>query len=497
VRGLRGAALAAIAASLFVPMASEPAAAVQPRVNVWPHTDLVDDQSVLINVRNWVTNRYLSAVFCPAGADPYVDRCDYAATLVPGRQGNIRVRRPADVIVDGVGHPVDCRIDACELLVFDVNAEDDPDPVIRRVPLGYEPSGPDPERPPTTVAPHTDLRAGDVVTVTGDSFPIREAAAVEAEGDDGPVRPVSVYECRTPALSYLDCDTRTREAGMSPAGDFSTSFTIRSRLYLHDGSSVDCRVGTCALVATSNHQFSEAGLRLLDLDPAGPAPPAPIVTVEPADDLVDGQDVTVTGEHFLPNGHVELYQCPPGATGYGWQVCHDLVDFRATNGQGRIAITRAVHTVLEGMDGTPVDCRDVVCTFVLSHVDVIDHAPTVPLGFDPGAPLLALELTASPSTDLVPLQRVTVTGEDFYPTDIVRPTECVVARAARYGFTCDYRDDALALPDGAREFSTTYRVHQHLHTDLGVVNCQRRICFIAVWTEETGIVRGNRLVYRP
>jgi hypothetical protein len=144
-----GALIGVLASLLVAGTASAPSAeAAGPSVAVWPRTDLVDDQPLLLTLRNWEPNAFLAAWLCPATAAAWSTNCDYVTRLTPGPRGNLRVRRPADVIVDRRrGGPVDCRVSACELRVQDVNDQRG----LVRVPVSFDPAGPDPVRPPMTV----------------------------------------------------------------------------------------------------------------------------------------------------------------------------------------------------------------------------------------------------------------------------------------------------------------------------------------------------------
>src|SRR5262245_46732681 len=90
------------------------ASAVRPTLTVSPRAGLVDDQDLLIRVRNFTAADWLVLETCPAGANPQRGgRCDYLASVYPGPAGNVRVRRGADAIIDQSGGPYDCRTQPC------------------------------------------------------------------------------------------------------------------------------------------------------------------------------------------------------------------------------------------------------------------------------------------------------------------------------------------------------------------------------------------------
>ena len=125
-------------------------------------------------------------------------------------------------------------------------------------------------------------------------------------------------------------------AGMTRTGHFISTYEVRSRLFLHNGGTVDCRTEACTIVATSNDQHSEAGIIPLTFDPGGPAPPVPTVAITPTGPFQEGQDLTITGEDFPANAFVDLALCPPGAEGYWFYVCHDVWAFQMTDANGSV-----------------------------------------------------------------------------------------------------------------------------------------------------------------
>jgi hypothetical protein len=481
-------------AALLVPVTVAPPAAAAASVDVWPRTDIVDDEPLLISIRSWPDdNAWLAVDVCPAGRAGRSRLCDHVTSLVPGPRGNIRVRRPADVIVDLRNERVDCRVDDCVLRVLDPNGRHERHSPILRLPLEFDPTGPDPTRPAMTVTPDDDLREGDEVRVTGDGLPLWGAPPAPEGG--GPARPFTIYQCPTSALSHRFCDIRRVGGGLNPAGDFSKRFTVHSRLYLDTGATVDCRVEACALFASATGEFSEAGLVPLAFDPAGPAAPPPTVSVDPAIDLVDGQVVTVTGEHFLPNRSVNLYQCPPDPTGYPWRACHEFFALDSTDAEGEITVTWSVHATFERHRRPPVDCRTVACSFVLTWANA-DEAPDAPITIDPAAPLIDQELTATPTSGLVGGQTITVEGAGYYQTDMTRVAQCVLMpNRPDETFPCAEIDELVIIEPPSRSFTTEFQVRRRILVGPGWVNCAVRYCYLRSGDMENDEVRGPRLQF--
>jgi hypothetical protein len=496
----------ALLAGGLVLAAEPPAAAAAPTLTVSPRTGLVDDQPILIGIRNWTGAISLVAELCPVGDNPRVDECDYLSRIDPGPAGNLRVRRPADVIVDRVTQPpVDCRVSACELVVWDVNGGHLPNNVRRRVPLSFDPGGPDPGRPTFSASPDDDLRHGDEVRVTGQAFPVpafrsppaEAQVGAEPEGDEGPVRPVSIYQCRADPQDFRDCHQSDTQAPMTPAGNFGRRVTIRSRLYTDSGATIDCLAEACVLAATNNWELSEAGVAPITFDPEGPIAPPPTVTVTPDSDLVDGQVVTITAEHFEPDRHLTLALCPPDVSGYVWSGCHEASDFSyRSDGTGAVTTQHVVHAT---WDRPAFDCREVSCSFVVTWGSDVDDAPRASIALDPDAPRLDRRVTVSPPNGLVGGQRVTVTAENLYPNDFSRVEQCVVQRGdPADAYPCADIDQLVRHRQSPTSFTTTtFKARRHPYIGDGRIDCLRRHCYVAVWDPENGRIRGPRLVFSP
>jgi hypothetical protein len=410
------------------------------------------------------------------------------------------------VIVDRRrGGPVDCRVAACELVVFEANGGDVPGSPVARVRVGYDPGGPGPVRANVTVTPHEDLRDGDTVTVAGDGLPLHAYApapgAPGAEGG-GPRWPAYVYQCRADATSYRGCHVHPTVRGLTAAGDFTTPFTVRSRIYTPTGASHDCLAEPCALIATNNGgEFSEAGLVPLTFDPSGPVAAAPTVTVTPSTGLEDGQVVQITARHFEPRTSVNLSLCPAGATGQDFLWCHDVLDTSmATDAQGRADLTHAVHARFAPSRGPAVDCRVTTCEFVVTWWSDVNDAPSAPIQLDPGTPLVDQQLRAQPMSGLRGGQEIIVRGSGYYPTDFTRVTECVVRRQHPDGDFCVFVDRLVNPPGGDfTSFSTTFTVRRTFRTydGPGRINCAIRHCYLASWDDENEQVRSARLRFAP
>ena len=189
--------------------------------------------------------------------------------------------------------------------------------------------------------------------------------------------------------------------------------------------------------------------RTTDATPTGPAD-TPSITVNPADNLVRGQVVSVAGTG-LGTAQVVLVECPAGVSP---AVNCDLNTARIAtpDASGAITVDFTVHRTIQG-DGQRVDCATapdtcdlVVATF--STTVLARHA----LAFDPTAPLAQPQIAITPSTGLLAGQSVTVAGAGFAPGDTVLVRECAAGGPRCSGST------AFVTPDTGGTFSTPLTV---------------------------------------
>ncbi|MEV7419114.1 neocarzinostatin apoprotein domain-containing protein [Streptomyces sp. NPDC089919] len=120
----------------------------------------------------------------------------------------------------------------------------------------------------------------------------------------------------------------------------------------------DCRTATaehpCRLALTDN---TGAVLTTVPLRfrPHGALEAAPTLRVDPSEDLVDGQSVTVTGRGYEPQYHPVVMECVAGAT--DTTGCRSRGRPPATTDQGRLDETVALSAAFTAIDGSTVDCR--------------------------------------------------------------------------------------------------------------------------------------------
>jgi predicted esterase len=177
--------------------------------------------------------------------------------------------------------------------------------------------------------------------------------------------------------------------------------------------SMSARVAAVCLTAVA---VGLAGLVLAPTDGASPAaaqtPPA--LEVDQTTDLVDGQQVTVTGTGFAPGAEVAVRQCRSAPVG---PVDCDLgtVSIAEVDDTGGFRVTHQVFVLMNDWAG-PVDCR-IAPGCVLAAGVGFDGGTSVvaePIAFAAGAPLLLPPtVTVTPAGGLVDGGTVTVEGHGF------------------------------------------------------------------------------------
>ena len=194
-----------------------------------------------------------------------------------------------------------------------------------------------------TVSPATNLPERSYVTVTGSGMPA--------------MLPVHVLECPA-GTAISSCDW----SGDFPTGTNGAGGLEHVRSVERVIESTDCAAAPGACVINIYKQFDDGSLLatapLAFAGPTGPSRP-PTWTVSPTTGLVDGQAVTVTGDHLLRPDGLEVAQCGPPITRMT-SACLPLVEFRIDE-RGRFHGTITVRAVIVDPDNGTVDCRQSAC----------------------------------------------------------------------------------------------------------------------------------------
>jgi hypothetical protein len=141
--------------------------------------------------------------------------------------------------------------------------------------------------PSVGVAPNTELVDFQQVQLTGTGF-------------DGYTL-LEWFQCRGGAVDENDCDGYNADfISVDPAGNVSDTIYVDARIYLPDGTEVDCRTDPagCEVGVGFMMDADEWPEVALDFDPDAPLRPPVTATVTPDLDLLDGQRVALRGENL-------------------------------------------------------------------------------------------------------------------------------------------------------------------------------------------------------
>jgi hypothetical protein len=274
-----------------------------------------------------------------------------------------------------------------------------------------------PEATSISVTPDTGLLDGQTVTISGDGWAPRQY--------------LFVAECAEGVPLNRGCEfLGDARAGVN--GHFTAHFPLDVVVDTADRS-VDCRVDTC-LVAVGGFSAASVRTAAVAFDPAGPDPTRYTVDADPDTGLLDGDEVTITGEGFPSDPDFGLAQV---------SMCQAPVDARSdcdrgettyieVDGGGHAEGTVRVRAVLHLPSGD-VDCRVASCALVVEPEPFflptgdseLSEAGIAPIAFDPAGPLQPPPvLTADPSTGLADGDEIVIEGSHFDADSGVRLGQC-------------------------------------------------------------------------
>jgi hypothetical protein len=450
-------------------------------VTVSPGSGLVHGQDVTVHGEGWPAGDEVTVLQCgPNPLDP--DDCE-PAVLDEGDIGRVgaggAVTRHfvAEVVLDTLEGPIDCRVVTCRIGLLDLWTGR-----LRLRTVGFDPGGPDPTRPTVAVTPDTGLVDGDLLDVT--------ASGVHEEVPGFNL--AQLVPCRTPVTSVDDCDQSQRElAEIDRNGDVAGRVWASPILDVFDRP-YDCRTGTCALLVgplslgfDELGELSEVGLHDLAFDPLAPLQPPPTLTADPDSGLRDGDVVDLHGSGFDAERGFTVAQCAADATSAAG--CQSgIVRFGVTDGSEITGSFVVLAKFLDGR-GRTVDCRVQDCVVVVAHGDFGRHARAA-LDFDPDAPLLEPSITVTPSTGLHDGDVVTVAGTGWPHDQPILIGQCPAG--TRDVFFCDISDDGFVWPESvavplartraAAEASTGFEIEVPVRTTAygpdGPVDCRVEPC---------------------
>ncbi|MFI5372712.1 MAG: hypothetical protein ACHQ52_14235, partial [Candidatus Eisenbacteria bacterium] len=276
------------------------------------------------------------------------------------------------------------------------------------------------------VTPSTGLRDGQPIHVSGRHF-------VVGVGHGGHASSISLVTCRagaTPANWDQQCDSRT--AGGTSDSDIRSRVELRrgqsghparknsvdvvgyqyaaARHLTLPGGSVDCALEPCVVLAVG---FDTGyGAAPLQFDPDAASLPTPRVTVTPATDLQEGQQVTIHVEDAWPGGADNrgaiVSLCAfPGISPVCDQTDLGVPAVTGIDGQGRATLTMTVKsTVLASGCCTAGDTAGVADCAASGGCVISVQVPVGPLGgqiAQLAVPIsFAADVSARPLADRLP-----------------------------------------------------------------------------------------------
>jgi hypothetical protein len=264
--------------------------------------------------------------------------------------------------------------------------------------IGGPPAGA--QTPTVTVTPSTGLADWASVRISGSGF---EPGAL-----------MEWYQCRGGAVDENDCDGFNADfIDADGGGEVDLVVPVDARIYLPDGTEVDCRTEPAGCVIGVGYML-EAGqwpTAALGFDPALPLRPVVEATAEPTSGLIDGQMVRVWVTNVLPRFETWAFQCLAGARepgvgsemGVRWgRMCHldnevrGVADLETETLDLEVTVRERFTTPF----GDRIDCTTAPegCEILVSwgFSDQPDRSASVPIRF------AAQDQVPPPSTPPVP-----------------------------------------------------------------------------------------------
>jgi hypothetical protein len=217
------------------------------------------------------------------------------------------------------------------------------------------------------------------------------------------------FECRGGAVDESDCDGYNSDfiyAG--PDGTMSEIVYVDARIWLPDGTEVDCRTDPagCEIGVGYLVDADEWPEIPLGFDPAAPLRDPVTATAEPSTDLVDDQVVTLHGSNLSFHEEAWAYLCRPGdgMVGTRCDIDRRVSAVPALDGTADLELT--VRAVFDPPLGGHVDCRSpgTSCVAVVAwgFSPPPDRVTTVPLTFADTTPPPTTTTPSTPPTPLPP-----------------------------------------------------------------------------------------------
>lgn len=299
---------------------------------------------------------------------------------------------------------------------------------------------------PLAVAPATELTDVQAVDVTGEGFDPGESVgvvqcAVEAARLDRGGEAAGIDACDIAPYTALTADQN---------GFIGGSYKVQRALTTAWTGTIDCaeRPGRCILAAGALSDYDRSGGFPIAFATGGLQPlQVPSLVVTPADELVDGDVVRITGAGFPTGSAVSLELCsldpascwnigesqgePPDQDGNGGWVSYGPAVGAVADGAGTFDVVTEVWRYFPGPTvGTYVDCATSPCAIraramAEEGADSTVSSPPARLRFVAGGePPSPAALSVAPREDVATGDRFTVAGSGFVPGSFLLVTHC-------------------------------------------------------------------------
>ena len=258
---------------------------------------------------------------------------------------------------------------------------------------------------PAIVAPPPAAALNASVSVAETNLVDFQPVQVTGSGFDGWTL-LEVYECQGGAVDESDCDADNAFFIDVDGGTVDDTFYVDARIYLPDGTEVDCRTDPagCVIGVGFLVDVDEWPTDALDFDPTAPLKPVVTGEVDPSTDLVDEQVVQVAAHDLSPREETFARVCVPGTDDVGYRCDLDNEARGVPDAEGDATGELAVHPTFRTPLGVDIDCLDpgTACAVELTwgYDPPPDRRAVVPIEFraDEPPPTSTPTTTAPPST---------------------------------------------------------------------------------------------------
>lgn len=314
------------------------------------------------------------------------------------------------------------------------------------------------------VEPSSGLADGDLVTVS---------SAVSLP---------RLTQCRADATSLSQCNSGgSRWTPGDPHGN-GRSWTIEMIVWreidTEDGL-VDCAIVDCAFFLTPGQRFHDNVTAALSFDAGAPLIPRPTLSVTPASDLLDGQEVILSGANFDPFQAGAMRLCIDG----GQFSCARLGEV-TSEADGTFERAVELPRVVSQHGSQGVDCAVYGCfLFVAEYQQSYRLVRPVPVAFDPAIPLPdGPPLTVVPDVALIDGQELEVTFE----TENTELRTCVMVDGTislancTYANLFDYTRTEEGLTTAKVQIRRVVRLGSHGRNNSREFDCALEQCALVV-----------------